>query len=128
MVRIYSKASANSKIELAKKGISCTYDYQDTIFSCPTNSYKNCVKQMLSWVYLNEKYEPQIIMDAKFFASMGMKYPITTPMNESDNKDYMYLALTDLVKYLPPPAKDKEPNMPKVAPKTYSADDEVNTQ
>lgn len=131
MVRAYTKVSAKSKLELAKQGVSCTYDYQDIILSCPKNNFNGCVKYLLSWVYLNDKYEPQVTMDAKLFASIGMKYPITTPMSESDTKDYVYLVLTDLAKHIPPPAKPKDPlptkTVPKT-PKTYSADDEISTQ
>ena len=127
MVRIYSKASSASKIELAKKGVSCTYDYQDAIFSCPSKGSNGCVKQILSWVYLNERYEPTFKIDANVLASIGAKMPIFE-MDDNDNKQYKYLLIIGNEKDIIKPTDNKESVPIKKAPRSYSADDGTDTQ
>jgi hypothetical protein len=55
VVRIYSKASPASRVDLAKMGINLAYDYQDVIYSCKKDG--RCFMQANSWVFLDAKYE-----------------------------------------------------------------------
>jgi hypothetical protein len=114
MVRIYSKTSAKERIEIAKNGVNCSYVYEDIVYSCAIG--KKCVTQVLSWIYLDEKYEATFKIDAQFFASIKMPYPITREMTFED-----YTVFSKLLDYKKPV---KEPTSPiHQAPPPMSADD-----
>ena len=132
MANVYMKVSTKVKIEIAKQGVSCTYDHKHILYSCPSSSLKGCTKHILSWGFLNERYEQTL----NFFAEAGIRKPLADEMKDRDYKDYLNLVLTDLLKNVPPQNKSKEPisaptqnkyDPPKTVPKIYSADEEVDT-
>lgn len=113
VVRIYSKASPASRVDLAKRGINLAYDYQDVIYSCKIDG--RCFVQANSWVFLDIRYEKAFSMGEVLVGGKSV-FPIISAMTNRELDILFTLSDYDLkqkeVAIKPEPPRSYTPTAP----------------